>query len=274
MSDERIKITTFGSMGWIPTQNNHTCCYCMEYNDCLIVFDAGTGIARFGDPKYVSLAGKYNKVYLFLSHYHLDHVAGLIFLHNFFRGKEVHIAGPGKTIYGSGVKEILTQLTSPPYFARPIAEFPMDVYFHDLATGLTEIDGLGIETILQEHSDPSLGIKIDNSVCYCTDTVCSESTIAFVKGCRVLLHESWFDSKDYIELNSQSDASPAAQMALKIHSHVDYVASAAAEAGVDFLILIHLNPAYSTKRLALMEIQAQKIFSNSYLAKDGKAIAL
>jgi ribonuclease BN (tRNA processing enzyme) len=50
------------------------------------------------------------------------------------------------------------------------------------------------------------------------------------------------------------------------------VAHAAAEAGVDSLMLIHLNPAYSLERLAAMEKQAQTIFPNSFLAKEGKSI--
>jgi ribonuclease BN (tRNA processing enzyme) len=268
-----MKITPFGSMGWIPIQNRHTCCYCLEYNDCLILLDAGTGIARFSDPIQAALLQKYDKVYVLLSHYHLDHAAGLIFLPYFFKEKEVHFAGPGKTIYGKGVKEILTLLTSPPYFARPIANFPMAVHFHDLGIGSKVIDGLGIETVLQEHSDPSLGIKIEGSVCYCTDTTGSESTIAFAKGCRLLLHEAWFDTAEYRELSRQAPSSPAAQKALKSHSHVDWVAHAAAEAGVDVLMLIHLNPAYSTERLAAMEKHAQTIFPNSFLAKEGEATA-
>jgi ribonuclease BN (tRNA processing enzyme) len=268
-----MKITPFGSMGWIPIRNRHTCCYCLETGDCLILLDAGTGIARFSEPMQAALLRKYDKVFVILSHYHLDHVAGLIFLPHFLKGKEVHFAGPGKTIYRTGVKEILTQLTSPPYFARPIANFPMAVHFHDLGIGSMAVDGLEIKTILQEHSDPSLGIKIEDSVCYCTDTTGSESAIAFAKGCRLLLHDAWFDNAEYSELSRQAPSSPSAQKALKSHSHVDGAAHAAAEAGVDRLMLIHLNPAYSTERLAALEKYAQTIFPNSFLAKEGKATA-
>jgi ribonuclease BN (tRNA processing enzyme) len=267
-----MKITPLGCMGWIPTENRHTCCYCLEYGDCLILLDAGTGIARLGDPTRTALLEKYHKVYIILSHYHLDHVAGLIFLPHFFKEKEVHFAGPGKTIYGIGIKEILTQLISPPYFALPIVKFPMDIHFFDLGTGSVVIEGLGIETVLQEHSAPSLGIKIEDSVCYCTDTTCSESTVAFAKGCRILMHEVWIDSEDHRELSRQALSSPAAQKVLKSHSHVYGVAHAAAEAGVDSLMLIHLNPAYSLERLAAMEKQAQTIFPNSFMAKEGKSI--
>jgi ribonuclease BN (tRNA processing enzyme) len=160
-------------------------------------------------------------------------------------------------------------MTSPPYFSKPISDFPMDVFFHDLGTGSTVIDGLAVETVLQEHSDPSLGIKIEGSVCYCTDTACLDSTIEFAKGCKVLMHESWFDGSDYRKLSRATASDTAAQKALATHSHVEWVANAALEAGVGRLMLIHLNPSYEEDRLEAMERQAQMIFPKSKLARDG-----
>jgi ribonuclease Z len=139
----------------------------------------------------------------------------------------------------------------------------MAMHFHDLGVGTAVIDGLEVETRLQEHTDPSLGIKIGGMVCCCTDTACSESTITFARGCRVLLHESWFDALDYAQLNGQ---------ALTSHSHVEWVANAALKAGVDVLMLIHFNPGYTMERLEEMEKQAKHIFPHSCLAREGQSI--
>lgn len=261
-------------MGWIPVRGRHTCCYCLEYNGCLILLDAGTGLARFSEPTFAGIADKYEKVYIFLSHYHLDHIAGLIYLPHFFKGKEVHIAGPGKAIYGAGVKEILTTLTSSPYFSHAISDFPMKMHFHNLRPGVRKIDGLETATFLQEHSDPSLGIKIENSVCYCTDTTTSVFTASFAKNCKLLLHEAWFDKKDYSGLLHRMGSSPDARKALSSHSNVEAVAQIASDAQVDALMLIHLNPDYTPRRLTAMEKQAQTIFPNSFLAKEGKSVAI
>lgn len=243
-------------MGWIPVRNRQTCCYCLESGDKLILFDAGTGLARFGDVETAGIAEKYDKIYIFLSHYHLDHITGLIYLPLFFRGKEVHIAGPGKGIYKTGVREILNTLTSYPYFARAIEDYPMEMRFHDLGTGDHRLDGLNIKTVLQQHSDPSLGIRLDDAVCYCTDTACSEETVKFVSGCELLMHEVWYDAKDAKGLSGS---------ALKSHSHVEAVAQTALKAGVKRLMLIHLNPAYDDDKLAGLEKQARQIFPNSFL---------
>jgi ribonuclease BN (tRNA processing enzyme) len=272
-----IKLTTLGSMGWIPVRGCHTCCYCLEYRETLIVFDAGTGIARFDEPWGQDILNRYDKVLLLLSHYHLDHAAGLIYMSHFFKDKEVHIAGPGVSIYGKSAKHILTNLITPPYFGRPLLEFPMKLTCHDLGVGSIKIAGITIDTILQEHSDPSVGIKIDNMVCYLTDTVCTASTADFARNCRLLLHETWFDTQDYRELTQQtqlSSPSPQAQEALKSHSSVSQVAAAALRAPVGQLVLIHLNPSYDEKRLLAMECDAQEIFPDSLLAKDGQTMLL
>jgi ribonuclease BN (tRNA processing enzyme) len=272
-----IKLTILGSMGWIPVRNRHTCCYCLEYQETLIVFDAGTGMARFDEPWGKEILNRYDKILLLLSHYHLDHTAGLIYISHFFKDEEVHIAGPGESIYGKSAKDILTNLITPPYFGRPLLEFPMKLTCHDLGVGSIKINGITIDTILQEHSDPSLGIKIDNKVCYLTDTVCTESTADFARNCRLLLHETWFDTQDYRELLRQSKStslSPQARQELKSHSSINQVAAAALRAPVEQLVLIHLNPLYDENRLLAMERDAQEIFPNSLLAKDGHTILL
>jgi ribonuclease BN (tRNA processing enzyme) len=274
---EKMKLTILGSMGWIPVHGCHTCCYCLEYKDTLIVFDAGTGMARFDEPKGQEILKRYHKVILLLSHYHLDHVAGVIYIPHFFKEKEVHIAGPGESIYGRSAKHILTNLITPPYFGLPLLEFPMKLTCHDLGVGSIKIAGITIDTILQEHSDPSLGIKIDNTVCYLTDTVCTASTAGFSRNCRLLLHETWFDTQDYRELTQQaqsSSPSPQAQKALKSHSSVRQVAETARRAPVEQLLLIHLNPSYDEKRLLAMERDAREIFPDSLLAQDGDSIVL
>ncbi|UCH93150.1 MAG: hypothetical protein JSV88_23090, partial [Candidatus Aminicenantes bacterium] len=149
--------------------------------------------------------------------------------------------------------------------------------FHDLGVGSIKIADITIDTILQQHSDPSVGIKIDNTVCYLTDTVCSESTADFAHNCQLLLHETWFDTQDYQELTQQAQSSPPsphAQKELKSHSSVNQVAETALRAAVKQLVLIHLNPSYDEKRLLAMERDAREIFPDSLLAKDGYTMLL
>ncbi len=263
-------------MGWIPTGNRHTCCYCLEYeeNDTLIIFDAGTGLARLDEPWGKELLARCSKVILLLSHYHMDHVAGLSYLPYFFRGKEFHIAGPGQSIYGKSAREIICNLISPPYYGRSLSDFPMDLEIHDLGVGATTIGGVNIETILQAHPNPSIGIKVENHVCYITDTPCTEATTQFATGTRLLMHETWLDTAGFKELIGKGKATPAALSILNSHSAVQNVAGIATAAGVKSLLLIHLNPAYNEERLGAMEQAARYGFPHSRLAKDGESVSL
>jgi len=271
---KKIKITIFGSMGWMPTEKRQTGCYCLEYNDRLIILDAGTGLSRFAEPAGQTMIKKYPEITIVLSHYHLDHVSGLIYLPRFFRDKTIHIAGPGKSIYGKSIEDILTRLISPPFFGRPLKKFPLKFRFYDLDEGSENLNGISIKTIVQEHRDPSLGIKIDDSVCYITDTSCSPQAIPFAKNCRLLLHESWFDSQDYIRAKYNSHSFPELMSLLKSHSHIDGVVDTALQANVHSLLLIHLNPGYNENRLTEMSNYAKKIFTRSILAADGLSITI
>jgi ribonuclease BN (tRNA processing enzyme) len=236
----------------------------MEGCDTLVVFDAGTGIARFAEPWAQEVLKRHSKVLLLLSHYHIDHVAGLIYIPFFFKEKKICIAGPGKKIYGRSAEEILCELITPPYFGRRLTDFTIDLDVHDLDTGMNTIGGIKVETVLQEHSDPSLGLKVNDTVCYITDTACSGSSLDFISGSRLLLHETWLDRNDY-----KKDPN-----ALLAHSAIQQVAEMASRAGVESLLLIHLNPGYDEQRLIAMERDAQELFANAQLARDGVSISL
>ena len=254
-------LTSLGSMGWIPTGNRHTCCYCLEISGCdkLIIFDAGTGLARFDEPWGREILDRYHSVLFILSHYHMDHVAGLIYFSFFFKEKKVEIAAPGIDIYGRPAAQILDDFMKPP-FGRKLSDAPFIREIHDLGRGDHTISGLSIKTGVQAHSEPSLGITVNNSVAYITDTPCSEETVQLVSGCRLLLHESWLDNQDP-EIKTES-----------FHSNVNGVAELAQKAAVEELLLIHLNPGYDESRLIAMETDARRIFPNTKLARDGGSI--
>lgn len=272
MNQGTIRITTLGSMGWIPVRRRQTCCYAMEYRDRLIVLDAGTGLARFMEPRGQAVLNRYDTIYLLLSHFHLDHIAGLIYLPAIFREKTVHIAAPGQPVYPCSGKDSLAMLIRPPYFSRPLDDFPLSLHFRDLQIGMNDLDGIAVETILQPHSDPSLGIKIGQAVCYLTDTPCREASLDFCRGARLLLHEAWLDEQDHHELETRQSTSIEARKTLISHSHAAAVADLASKADVDSLLLIHLNPAYDDSRLMDMEQFCRHIFPASRLARDGQSL--
>ncbi|ABM72717.1 Metallo-beta-lactamase superfamily enzyme [Prochlorococcus marinus str. MIT 9515] len=97
------------------------------------------------------------------------------------------------------------------------------------------------------------------SFVYCTDTVFSESAINLSKNADLLVHESTFSKEDE-------------KMAYeKLHSTTIMAAKTALLANAKKLIITHISPRYTQKSLikpSTLLLEAQKIFPNTYLAKD------
>ena len=102
-------------------------------------------------------------------------------------------------------------------------------------------------------------LRKGESFVYCTDTVFSESAINLSKNADLLVHESTFSKEDE-------------KMAYeKLHSTTIMAAKTALLANAKKLIITHLSPRYTQRSLIKpsdLLIEAQKIFPNTYLAKD------
>jgi ribonuclease BN (tRNA processing enzyme) len=251
-------LIALGTAGWMPTSTRETSCYALETPELVVFFDLGTGISRLASKEGQKMLAGHDQVLVLLSHYHLDHLAGLFYLPRFLEGKQVTIAGPGRQIYGRSAEAILTQLCSRPFFALSLTEFPMKLTFTDLHPGANSILGLDIQTRLQEHPDPSLGFRVLN-VAYVTDTPCAAESISLVEHCSILVHEAMLDAAGAIAAKSLGE---------RVHSDAISVAKLATDASVKCLVLTHTNPAYSDSRLAHMLKSAQQIFARTFLASD------
>ena len=97
------------------------------------------------------------------------------------------------------------------------------------------------------------------SFVYCTDTIFSESAVSLSKNADLLVHESTFSNEDE-------------NMAYeKLHSTTIMAAKTALLSNTKKLIITHLSPRYTNKSSITpndLLKEAQKIFPNTYLAKD------
>ena len=103
-----MKITFLGTNGWFDTPIGNTICTLIETKSCYIVLDAGNGLRKL--EKYIK---NEKPIYLFLSHFHLDHIIG-------FHCKNIFNFKQGIAIYGQkGTKKILNTIRlSPLLMAR------------------------------------------------------------------------------------------------------------------------------------------------------------
>lgn len=172
-----LEVAFWGSRGTLPVPGaqtvryggNTSCVSVAAKNNCLFVFDAGTGIRLLSD--YLMAKGGYDVGKILISHTHTDHINTLPFF------APLHTSGNEFGIMGGAppdipLQQIISRQMQSEYFPITMQEFAARVYFEELAEGTFDIDCARIQTMLLNHPGICLGYRLDygsTSVCYVTD---------------------------------------------------------------------------------------------------------
>ena len=194
-----MKIYFLGCGGWIPDKDE-TSCFMVECKNKLILLDAGTGISNL--KNHLDVLHKYDTITILLTHYHLDHIIGLIYLLPYIKEKKLHIYGPGKPIYKKTTQQILEELLNPVFFSRQLHKFCDEVYCYDYAGKDFKIEDISIGVKQQKHAAPSFRLTVDNKLIYATDTTFDELEWTDNYKGMTLLHECWDITNDNVKHTS------------------------------------------------------------------------
>jgi ribonuclease BN (tRNA processing enzyme) len=246
-----MRIVLLGTGGYHPNERRHTACVMLPESG--VILDAGTSFFR------VSGRLQTESVQIFLTHAHLDHIAGLtFFLVPLLRGtvKRARLYGTSATL--DAVRQHL--------FAEPV--FPILPPFECIDLEQSEaIDvpgGVLTHRPLPSHPGGSRAFRIDwpardrtpaKSLAYITDTSVDGSYTEFVHGVDLLIHECYFPDEK------------AAWAGQTGHSHTTPVAELAREAGVRRLVLVHVDP-LSPLEDPVDVAAARRIFPETHLGRD------
>ena len=218
-------LTILGAGGWFPAHGRQTACALLRHGDAAIMIDAGTGVGRLVERP--ELLDGVRRLDIVLTHFHLDHVAGLAYLPGFRVCEETTVWGPGQLLYDRPTRALLGAVSHEPFHPVPLEQQAIDV--RDMPAGEIELAGVRVRTRRQAlHSAPTLGLRFDDELAWVTDTSYDEGTAAFAAGCRMLAHEAWYPS--------------ARPRNPDIHSSALEAARVARDAEVERLMLIHLPP--------------------------------
>ena len=239
-----------GSMGWMPARNQQTACVLVELGGDLVLLDAGTGVANLG--LCANVLARHERLYVLLSHYHLDHVAGLMYLKRFATNKIVEVYGPGTYAYPRSTADYLADVLQPAVYSSGHLGFAREVRYHDFSGSRFVVGDVRVEVRPQRHSSPSFELRLNDDVVYATDTSFGADDWQGVRPAKLLLHECW-----------QAKARDA--------RHTDVRSLAAGVPNVfERVVLMHQNPAWDDAERAEVERVAQ---SHGFeLAYDGMAI--
>ena len=124
-----------------------------------LILDAGTGMhAVAGQLK----ATKPGEVTILFSHYHLDHMAGLVMNPLFYRS-EWSFTFVGPTFADGGVRETVTHLLSPPYWPVSFKDMGARLNFIDFDTDEIQVGNLSIRGCPVPHPGGSMAYRIDDT---------------------------------------------------------------------------------------------------------------
>lgn len=247
-----MRITFLGTNGWYDTDTGNTVCILIRTERFDLVLDAGTGFSKLDRS---IPAGTERGLYLFLSHFHLDHIMGLHSLAKFNFPRGLSIWGP------EGARTAMGTIINTP-FSMPLADLPFDVAIHEIPADI-ELLPFPVEARPMQHSSLTLGYRftIDGKViAYCPDTGYCENAVAIARDADLLIAECAFKSGEH------ADNWP--------HLNPETAARIAREGNAERLVLVHFDaqryPTLQDRKEA--ETVAKKTFEHTVAALDGMEI--
>jgi len=240
-----MKVIFLGTNGWYDTEIGNTVCALIETKNEYVILDAGVGLYKI--DKYIKTK---KPIYLFLSHFHLDHISGLHILNKFDFSQGINFYGP------PGMKKYLSRVINKPYTV-PIRKTKTKIRLNELhKKSLTPIN---VEFRKLKHSSICYGFRFileGKSIAYCTDTGLCDNLFTLARDADLLIsgcsYKSGQRDKSWPHLNPQD------------------AALAAKKSRAKKLVLTHFTAnLYSTiASRKNAQKQAKKIFNNTFAAFD------
>jgi ribonuclease BN (tRNA processing enzyme) len=212
-----MKAIFLGTNGWYDTETGNTICTLIQSERYDILLDAGNGLHRA--DRYIE--GR-KPVFLFLSHFHIDHIEGLHILAKFRFSEGLVICGPKecRAILGGFLKQP---------FTVPLADLSFPVRIMEMPDSAASLP-FAVESLPLRHSSLTLGYRMtidDRLIAYCPDTGYCENAVSLARESDLLITECAYKKDEFVEgwphLNPQTAARIACEAGAKrlVLTHFD-----------------------------------------------------
>ena len=218
----------------------NTCCVEMCCGDARLIFDAGSGICGLGMALAETDA---EKIDIFLSHCHFDHISGLPFFTPLYMASRKIGFWAGHFENGLTTATMLDAFMSPPFFPITPSAFEAELEFHDFRAGatLSPAPGVTIRTAPLNHPQGATGYRVEfngKAVCYITDTELGpngfdQHIVDLVEASDLLIYDTMFTDEQLGVCHGWGHSSWRQGVAL------------ADKAGVKTLALFHHHPKHN-----------------------------
>ena len=250
-----MKIYFLGTNGWHDTETGETPCILIDAKEAYVIFDAGNGVRKI--DRYIEDGKK--PIFLFLSHFHIDHISGLHMLLKFRYPQGITILGQ------PGTEKILDVFMNKPFTASlEQVNKKMRVDVRELKEGKHDI-GIKVKCKYLVHADPCFGYRIgleEKTITYCTDTGVCDAIVELGKNADLFITECAWKERN--------------QMPSWPHLAPEDAAEMAKQANAKQLALTHFDALQYTSKeeRKIAETKAQKIFPKTRAMFDDDCLEI
>jgi ribonuclease Z len=273
-----VRLKFWGVRGSTPTPERRNSRYggntpCLEVrlaNGTILILDCGSGLRALGKSLLRQFGDQPIVAYVFLTHFHWDHIQGIPFFLPLYR--------KGNCFFFHSVSKKARELKSAvegqmvtPYF--PVDMSIMDAVrnFYDIGTQPININGAIISSIPLNHPQGSVAYRISadgGALVYATDTepgskVHDQNIRKIAAGADVLVYDSQYTLEQLLGEK-------------KGWGHSSWVEGVkiAQEAGVRRLVLFHHEPDHDDAFLDSLQARARAQFPDCIAAAEGMVLEI
>lgn len=234
-----------------------------------VVLDAGTGMHAVAEQLAATEPGD---VTILFSHYHLDHMAGLM-MNPLFHDSNWSFTLVGPTFAEGGVREAVTRLLAPPYWPISFKKMPARIEFVDFNADRIQVGTLCVRKCLVPHPGGCMAYRVDNTDCdlslvFATDIEWRGRTETQEKSFMKLCREP--RPADMLVIDAHFTGARVDVFAGWGHTCWEDAVDIAASAGVSQLLLGHHAPEADDETLCARELKLKKCFREGAFARAGQ----
>ncbi len=245
----------------------NTACVEMRCGQCLIVFDAGTGLRPLG-----SMLAQDGPVSgdLYLTHTHFDHICGLPFFAPAFNPDSHLRIWAGHLAPESNLCDALRSMMRPPLFPVPIEIFRAKIDYIDFRVGevLRPHPDVTIRTALLNHPDRATGYRVEfggKAVCYVTDTGHvpghpDANVLNLIRDADIVIYDAMFTEEEFRARATWG------------HSTWNEGVRLCEAAGAKRLVLFHHDPERDDAALDAIAAELEAARPGSLVAREGMVL--
>lgn len=174
-----MRVIFLGTNGWYDTDTGNTISVALDTESFILILDGGNGIAKL--DRYVS---QDRPAYLFLSHLHMDHIAGLHVISKFSFPHGLSICGH------EGITSLLNTIIADP-FTVPPRSFRYSVRFMELPREEGSLPFVA-RSLPLVHPVTTLGYRFEiegKIIAYIGDTGYCDNAVALARDADLLITE-------------------------------------------------------------------------------------